>query len=1635
MDPALSGCLHLMENSVIAACVTCMELLLLMCAVFCHSPWPRRAHMLTSDVVSFQLVISEGPQPAVRRRKRQSQVLVHDTHPQTQQPKAPKRKVKSEVTNLVPKIYESDKENSKSPVISFNDINTHKSSSCAFHTVRSPSNDIDTLKSSHDFDTLKSSYNGSSTLKSSLNDFKSLENGSTEDYIDYQWFDAKDEKNDSIGCENSLKEPININCHRQFSVIEGQQGRVIQDKSCNHIEIKTHDHDVHIKRMNKFSELTKCDIQEDDSSYEDAAAAVDSLPYNQSEQHFTEKYTCAANSGTGSRKEKTASGFFSFLRWFRKGKDDFNCEEVGNGEFIQELAGPTVPSSPQLIRSTSSSCGSIDTLFSTATVNSFAFVAPTLYRPFGSATQPEKLIAIGPDTDTYRDRLHQRDQVRELDRNITLRKKYHLFGSGTLVKSGVNTPNPSPVVERKNNNARDQVISTHSLSPGSQNSTFGRKKRKAPDPPRAVRAEFSDSLPTSLDKCRSESKSMDNGDLVAVRKPRHRRTVSESAKDKRAGAYCHVRGKRRAPQPPSPCRNLEQPSGSTLERFHNQFGSFGRKKRPAPQPPEEHKKRDNKESKASQPYQERSKSPVGQLSLEEKERLISNIAKLKAHAEKKALGPTGIMDSDPGSPYEQVVCNDSLKLERGVLKPNKELPKVDTAASESKAAPVSPRPWYKRSLANKDALSGLKRDIFKSLEKRKDREKEKHEEWMPEVGIPRAVGTGISSDGSSCSSTSSKFNIFARLDRSDDKKREGDKRKSQISMLANISELDREAAEIVQKEQAREQALLAAEDAKFYAYPDVPPVGSFNENVEVPKRSSARELISLFNAIGNVTKVTVNSAFFSKEGSSFFSREGIEKRFSFMGESVRTTEQRVVIEGNTFQQQGTSQSFVSDSESSLASSPVEGKCKESDNSTGMTGTSDISGVTIQEVEDDLEKSARCRVMYEANRSRRHHSPSPTIPTIAEQSESASSLATTPASTLDPHEGGNHESGKISVENPISDALQPAKCMTIWNCPRCTLENPRWKVTCDACGRWRPPLLDDKPDSSENNKPFQRPASPLHDTKKPVTKQVQSIKMDLPKKGKVIDWEEELKRYLPHNESQAFRNDKQVSKQPCEDKDLGIQNSAKISVDGIQIDSSTCSQIGAVLENNITKMKSEELHADKNKASLSPSLFMGGLKQDKEKPINRTAEVSSDTVMVNGAVPLMEKPDVDEVRKARLAFFSRTNEMNDQLIFSGKSSTASPSEQKAHGEANNEVVMVKKVVEESEQLKLREMLKEMKNSLPKRPRDTTVVFGKNKNLGVGNSLMLNEYNTVEDNSVNDAHKHGAIKKVPQKVSKPEHRTASNTSGSDCQKDVKSRFQNGIENENKQIEAVFVTTKTIYEDIKVKKTGKPLKISTSVQTNSIVRRAEVEQGENVRSSYVVPVTVEEFSGTGIKDGVLYTSLNKESRRIGKGTFELIRARDFANIEATKISGESSAVHVYANVPASSLPEQTSCPISGCVTQHVFTPQQPSPTLVHKPSENKRNVTETKESPQTETKYSQDNQGIALIEESSVTSADSDSKQGGLHQSKQTTSAICSGSVASVSVGDCGEVERLTAQLTLPKGIADFKGWSELIVTSHL
>jgi hypothetical protein len=707
----------------------------------------------------------------------------------------------------------------------------------------------------------------------------------------------------------------------------------------------------------------------------------------------------------------------------------------------------------------------------------------------------------------------------------------------------------------------------------------------------------------------------------------------------------------------------------------------------------------------------------------------------------------------------------------------------------------------------------------------------------------------------------------------------------------------------------------------------------------------------------------------------------------------------------------------------------------------MTVTSDLaSGIIIEKVEDDLEKPSRSRVMYEANKSRWYHSPSPSIPTIAEQSESASSVATTPPSTLDPHSSiSNRDSDNIPVTH-ISDDVQHVKQVTVWSCPRCTLENPRWKITCDACGRWRPSVPDEKPDTSKCDEPFQRPTSPLHDTKKPTTNKVQFIKMELSKKGKEINWEEELKRYLPNNELKTVRNNKHVSKQLTEDKDhLETENIARISVDGIQITSSTINQNGTVIENYAGKTECEELLKNKNKTITSSSILTGDLKQGEEKVCNKTAEVVSGTVMVNNAEPVIERPDVDEVRKARLAFFSRAAEMNDHMICSDENcvlATAPAIEQKVHNEVNSELVTMKKQVDENEQFKLREMLKEMKNSLPKRPNRTTVSTVMSQNLDVGNSVALSEHDNIECKPVSDPHKLGAIKKVPQNTSKFEPKIINNASGTSCKQEGKSKFQNGIEDENSKAEAVLITRKTVYEDIKVKKAVKPMKVSTSVQTSSIVRKPEAEQLENSKSSDLVPVTVEEFSAAGIKDGVLYTSLNKESRRIGKGTFELIRARDFANIEAIKISGESSAVHVYANVPPSSLPEQNSHLVSECVTQPVFPSQQPVPALVQQCSGNKRNVSETEEITWSEKKGDQGNEGVKLFgAASSVISVSSGPNQRGPFQITQAISEVSNCSVASVSSSDCSEVERLTAQLTLPKGLADFKGWYKFLCMWHL
>ncbi|GLV42308.1 ariadne 1 [Carabus blaptoides fortunei] len=328
---------------------------------------------------------------------------------------------------------------------------------------------------------------------------------------------------------------------------------------------------------------------------------------------------------------KRSSGLFSVLKWF------------GNKETI-------TPSPPDLVHSASSSCDSIESVFSTESVASFAFVPPNAYRPFGSASQPEKFILPGPETSTYRARLAQREVRRETDRNLTLRSKYNLY--------------------------------------------------KGPDTDRGH------SLPLMRQS------------PPVVQKGMQRRTASESSKHRRAGAYCHVKGKRKAPQPPG------SKGDNTLRR----------KKRMAPQPPG---------------------------------------------------------NSD-------IICNDSLKLDKGILKSAKV--QVERKLVTQEVHQVSPRPWYKRTLSKSST---------------------------PE------------------------------------KKPDAEKRKSGLSFLTNISELDREAMEIIGKENLKMKYLKNASHAPAFMRPRGEHSRTNSDSWLSPKRKSAKDLIAKFNAITGVTRMSLHSG--SKE--------------------------------------------------------------------------------------------------------------------------------------------------------------------------------------------------------------------------------------------------------------------------------------------------------------------------------------------------------------------------------------------------------------------------------------------------------------------------------------------------------------------------------------------------------------------------------------------------------------------------------------------------------------------------------------------------------------------------------------------------------------------------------------------------
>ncbi|CAD6222045.1 GSCOCG00005306001-RA-CDS, partial [Cotesia congregata] len=263
----------------------------------------------------------------------------------------------------------------------------------------------------------------------------------------------------------------------------------------------------------------------------------------------------------------------------------------------------------------------------------------------------------------------------------------------------------------------------------------------------------------------------------------------------------HVRGKRRAPQPPRPISVCE--SVSSVER----------RKRQAPKPP----------------------------GWNQNHSMNKGIHSEKVHSNDKL----DMMNQEQktSTKYQQnPISNDTLVLRGGVL-----VPKVDSPLKKA-SSPVkisaTPRPWYKRS-------------VFENS-KKLDRE------------------CGEESDV-----LATKVNFFREKSDVKDDKRNA-KRKSGLCILTNISELDKEAAAIVQEEQAKTRAAMREQHNSSVKMDNI---DKYNDNQEEvvqdivtssiessPKRGT-RALISKFNAIGNITKVTVNSNFFNKNMSPKLERQ------------------------------------------------------------------------------------------------------------------------------------------------------------------------------------------------------------------------------------------------------------------------------------------------------------------------------------------------------------------------------------------------------------------------------------------------------------------------------------------------------------------------------------------------------------------------------------------------------------------------------------------------------------------------------------------------------------------------------------------------------------------------------------------
>lgn len=356
---------------------------------------------------------------------------------------------------------------------------------------------------------------------------------------------------------------------------------------------------------------------------------------------------------------------------------------------------------------------------------------------------------------------------------------------------------------------------------------------------------------------------------------KHRRTSSDTSKDKQAGAYVHVKGKRRAPPPP---RDKVNPHTLSLK------SSLGRKKRPAPPPPA---------FQCSQFSEKAASSSTSLLEDKEIKALMGGTSTNSFEASSTTSIPAVMERRTYVSPYlkirenrkltdeqkriliDQVSSNsrknneatssltgspqatkrstpDMFSIEGGQLVyQGSESPKLSPKVEKLITPPlISPRPWFKRQSG--PSYDETTPSSLKTSEKKRSKNVEKN---LPE----------ISSSRNSFFGSAGRFNIFSRIGE-DSKKKEcnSEKRRSQIG-IPNISELDREAAEIIKRghETGKAAKRLNASELLMLRSKINHLKDAANEDDTQPR--SAKDLINKFEADSSqVNRIMLNTSFIGR---------------------------------------------------------------------------------------------------------------------------------------------------------------------------------------------------------------------------------------------------------------------------------------------------------------------------------------------------------------------------------------------------------------------------------------------------------------------------------------------------------------------------------------------------------------------------------------------------------------------------------------------------------------------------------------------------------------------------------------------------------------------------------------------------